>query len=156
MKTRLSIVALIVGLPGLWAHRGRASDAPYAPIDPQVTRLHAGGRWEHTGRSGQYRAIVRTRCSPEHCYDDLFIEWLARSESAETAGPRYDVAATRRIAQVGGLTKVSNLRIAPSRKETRLEVEHFSADEPTRWTICLTLGAPGNYTSVDGRCPRPK
>jgi hypothetical protein len=128
----------------------KAGDFDYDAIDAGVTRVQTGGRWKDGARSGRYRVVVKTRCSREHCYDGLFVEWLQDIWPEEDA-PTTKVVAAKRIEEVGGLTTVSQLRFVGSGTRPRLEVEHKSGDDE-KWTICVTLDTPGRYKGSDGRC----
>ncbi len=150
---RGSLLIAMLAAIGLSSSSTHADERRYGPIDSEIRRVETGGQWKDRDRSGRYRAVVRTHCSREHCYDDLFIEWLEFSWPADdTAGPSSKVTATKRIAEVGGLTNVSRLLFRVSAAETRLEVEHSSIDVEDKWILCLALGTPGKYTSRNGRC----
>jgi len=118
----------------------------YAPIDAQVRRVESGGEWRDAKRSGRYRAVIRSRFTGEHGYDDLFVEWV------DTASRPPRVIARKRVDEVGGLTFVSDIRLTYSKLGTRLEVHHRADDGDEKWTHCLTLGSPSRYTSKDGPC----
>jgi hypothetical protein len=138
----------IVGitLAAAFSGYGSADDRPYAPLDTQIRRVESGGSWQEGKRSGRYRAVIRSRFTGEHGYDDLFVEWL------EEVGSSSKIAATKRVEEVGGLTFVSLARIVYSKDGTRLEVRHQSPDVEMKWTFCLKLGGPGKWTSEKGPC----
>jgi hypothetical protein len=114
-------------------------------IDPEVTHVESGGAWRTGRSSGQYRAVVRTRCSPEHCYDTLSIDWI-------TEGSTPRVIATKKVEEVGDLTSVLEVKLVPSKSGTRLQVAHELADGAERSTKCLDLGKPGKYSLKNGPC----
>jgi hypothetical protein len=148
--TMVLVIAAELGGAG-----ARADDDSYRPVDADVTRVETGCRWKDGERSGRYRAVVRTRCSPEHCYDDLFLEWLEdRRGASDTFRPTTTLAAKKRVEEVGGVANVSNLRFLPSGRQPQLEVEQSSIDVDKPWTICLALAAPGKYAMKKGRCRR--
>jgi len=128
---------------------GAPEDRPYKPLDPQIARVESGGSWKDGERYGGYRAVVRTRCSPEHCYDDLFVEWMLHGVG------RTQAIVTKRVAEVGGVTKVTDVRFHLSKRETLLEVRHQTDGGEDKWTFCLTLGRPGAIQSRDGACRTP-
>lgn len=131
--------------------RAIADDRPYAPLDSEIRRVESGGTWQVGDRRGRYRAVVRTRCSSEHCYDDLFLEWVEHLVDEEAHAFQSKVVSVKRVDEVGGLTNVSSLRFVLSPRATRLEVQHsFDGDES--WTFCLDLGAPGMFTVRPGTC----
>jgi hypothetical protein len=68
--------------------------------------------------------------------------------------PDSEIVATKRVAEIPGLTHVSRMKFVFSKKATQLEVQHEGSDGVDRWTLCLVLGPPGNYTSKDGPCGR--
>jgi hypothetical protein len=92
---------------------------------------------------------VRRGCSPEHCYDDLFIEWIETKEGGPSS-----VVATKHVPEIPGLTHVSDLRFIFPKKGTRLEVQHEGGDGVDKWTLCFELGLPGKYTAKKGKCER--
>ena len=70
-----------------------------AAIDPSVSHVDSGGQWRDRNQRGHYRVVTYTRCSSEHCYDTLAVEWVA-SESGN-----MKVVTTTPVSEVGGLTK---------------------------------------------------
>jgi hypothetical protein len=134
----------------------RADDRPYVAFSPEIAVVESGGLWKLGNRWGRYRAVVRRGCSPEHCYDHLFLEWIEVRETddskAPREGPASKIIATTRVSEVPGLTHVSQVKFAFSKKETRLQVKHEGTDGEDKWTFCLVLGPPGKYTSKDGSC----
>ena len=145
MRVVWAVIALAVCLP-CWS---RADDKPYAPFAADIARVESGGMWKVGNQWGRYRAVVRRGCSREHCYDDLFVEWI---EVKEGGGSK--VVARRHVPEIPGLTHVSDLRFLFPKTGTRLEVQHEGGDGVDRWTLCFDLGLPGKYTSKNGKCQR--
>ncbi len=145
MRVVWAVVALAVCLP----FPTRADDKPYAPLATDIARVESGGMWKVGNQWGRFRAVVRRGCSPEHCYDDLFVEWI---EVTEGGGSKVVIA--RHIAEIPGLTHVSDLRFLFPKKGTRLEVQHEGGDGVDKWTLCFDLGLPGKYTAKKGKCER--
>jgi hypothetical protein len=139
-------MTIAIGMLALSAAASHADGQPYKPFDPGIARVESGGSWKDGSQWGTYRAVVRRGCSPEHCYDDLFLEWLGREPLQPT------VVSTAHVAEVGGLTHVVDLRFVFSKDRTRLEVRHESDGGEDKWTLCLDLGKPGKYTAKNGRC----
>jgi hypothetical protein len=139
------VVALAVGLPGT----SSADEKPYAPLATDIARVDSGGTWKFGNQRGKYRAVVRRGCSPEHCYDDLFVEWIE-----VVAGGGSKVVATKQIPEIPGVTHVSDLRFLFPKKGTQLEVQHEGDGGVDKWTLCFDLGLPGNYASKKGKCAR--
>ena len=137
------IVACFVLMPG----RPSADDKPYAPFTTDIATVESGGLWEVGKRWGRYRAVVRRGCSPEHCYDNLFVEWVEHGD-----GRRPKVIATKYIREIPGLTNVSDIRFVFVKKSTRLQVQHVGSDGEDKWTLCFSLGAPAEYSSKEGQC----
>jgi hypothetical protein len=127
-----------------WAASAADDEESPGAIDPTIAYVEMGGVWTGSKLHGLYRAVVQNRCSVEHCYDRLFVQWLA-----EGSGGR--IAATKYIVEVGDLTHVTQVHFVGNAR-TKLEVQHSRDDE--RWTRCLTLGAEGRYTASEGACPR--
>jgi hypothetical protein len=75
---------MMIGLLALLAGPVPANERPYRPFDAEIARVESGGSWKDGEQWGTYRAVVRRGCSPEHCYDDLFIEWLRREDLQPT------------------------------------------------------------------------
>jgi len=140
---------LVVALGAAWVHPAVADDKPYDGFGTDIAKVESGGIWKASGRWGRYRAVVRRGCSPEHCYDDLFVEWLEVID-----GGASKVVATKHVREIPGLTHVSEMKFVFPKKGTLLEVQHEGGigDAEDRWTLCFELGPPGNYTSKPGRC----
>src|SRR5688572_32899460 len=111
--------AVVAALPGLSA----ADDKPYTAFATEIAKVDSGGLWEIEKRWGRYRAVVRRGCSPEHCYDDLFVEWIEERE-----GQKPKVITTKHIPEIPGLTHVSDLKFVFTKKQTRLQVRHEGSD----------------------------
>jgi hypothetical protein len=145
VRVTLSVLVFAVCLPVC----ATADDKPYTPFAPDIARVESGGIWRVGSRWGRYRAVVRRGCSPEHCYDDLFVEWVEVSEGGDSK-----VIATKHVAEVPGLTHVSELKFFFPGKGTRLEVQHEGGDGVDKFALCLDLEQPGTYTTKKGRCGR--
>src|SRR5262245_27511574 len=130
MKRTLVAVSVII-LGSLAQASGTSS---YRSPDSDITRIQLGGVWTEDGRSGQYRAVVRTNCVDE-CFDELFVEWLG------PAGAKRSVIAAKRVSQVGALKRIVGLEFVSRRGENHLEVSHRKAGDESvdQWTICLDL-----------------
>jgi hypothetical protein len=115
-------------------------------IDADVWFVQSGGAWTQLKTNGHYRTIIYKRCSPEHCYDTLQLQWIAEL----TNGDR--IAASVNIAEIGDLTIVSRAELIPSQTGTHLEVSHETLHAEERWTRCFLLGPPVQYTASLGRC----
>ena len=144
---RHALVGFAIG--AMCVTSAQADDKPYAQFATDIAKVEAGGVWKTGKRWGRCRAVVRRRCSPEHCYDDLFVEWV---DVSDRSAPK--VVATTHIREIPGLTHVSEMKFVFPKKGTLLEVQHEggAGDEDDRWTMCFQLGLPGKYTSKDGRC----
>jgi hypothetical protein len=46
-------------------------------IAPNVVHASTWGQWADDGHEGHYRFIAVRSCSPEHCSDKLFLQWVA-------------------------------------------------------------------------------
>jgi hypothetical protein len=124
--------------------------------DPSISQVVTGGHWRDGKREGRYRAIVQARCSPEHCYDYLFVEWLVDVRPTdEGVGPTITVASTAAIKEVAGVNRVSAVSFVLSAQDALLEVEQISDDIDLKWHVCIGLGKPGKYTAGSKKCPRP-
>jgi hypothetical protein len=108
--------------------------------------VESGGAWQAAGRSGHVRAVVQRTCSHEHCYDSLFVEWLAND------GGEISLVTRKPVEEVGDQTRVSRMGILPSPTGARLEVTHEAESKGRRWTRCFRLGAPGSYVASQGAC----
>jgi hypothetical protein len=122
-----------------------ASQNPATSVDPAVWQVESAGAWADGGQIGHYRAVTYKRCSSEHCYDTLFVEWLANGEKTR-------VVATKQVDEVGDLTVVSEARFVPSQSGTRLQIRHEAVAGQLHSTRCLQLGPPGKYIARDGEC----
>ena len=121
---------------------------PYGKIDTNVWAAESGGTWAVAGGTGHYRAVVYKRCTPEHCYDTLFIEWIAVT-SGDTK-----LVTSKQVVEVGDLTVVSKTVFVLSGAGTRLEVANEMVSGDERWTRCFQLGSPGKYVVSEGRCKK--
>jgi hypothetical protein len=134
-------------------------ESAVASVDPTISRVETGGRWEGVGRSGFYRALVQTRCSPEHCHDRLFLQWIAEAEPDRTGTHPYagKVMATSPVREIGDLTNISDMHFVFGGTATRLEVSHSVERDPElRLVRCFTLGLDGRYTQREAPCARSK
>src|ERR1700690_3525522 len=95
---------LVVALGAMCVHPAVADDKPYGGFGTDIAKVESGGIWKAGGRWGGYRAVVRRGCSPEHCYDDLFVEWVEVIE-----GGASKVVATKYVREIPGLTHVSEM-----------------------------------------------
>jgi hypothetical protein len=145
MRVVLAAIAIVACLPC----PSRADDKPYTPFATDIALVESGGMWKIGSQWGRYRAVVRRGCSPEHCYDDLFVEWI---EIAEGGGSK--IVAIKHVPEIPGLTHVSDLRFLFPKKGTRLQVEHEGGDGVDKWALCFDLGLPGKYTAKKGKCER--
>jgi hypothetical protein len=123
------------------------TEATLGPIDPTISFVETGGAWDSGTRRGYYRAVVQTRCSPEHCRDRLFVQWVMER-------PRLGVVATRFIREVGDLTHVTKVRLVLGSGGTKLEVHHEADGSDEKWVRCLLLSVEGRYTEHEGACAR--
>jgi hypothetical protein len=145
----LAIPAIAVGLLGsasVWS----AEPARYRSPDPDISRVEYGGVWSEGKHSGGYRAVVRTDCTGDDCYDELFVEWLQPVNSKRV------LVGSKRVAQIGPRKQIVNVEFVGIRGENHLEVEHRTGADRTsdRWMVCLSLDGPNRYDVVDGRCRR--
>ena len=143
-KTFLS--PFLIAVVGVAPVAAAGPAVPYGALHPEVFRVESGGAWQDAGKSGYYRALILKKCSHEHCYDSLFIEWVA------SAGGEVTFVSGKQIDEVGDQTLVSKLTFLPSKSGTRLEVTHAGDSRNQRWIRCLRLGAPGAYQASLGRC----
>jgi hypothetical protein len=121
------------------------------PLDPEIRLVESGASWERGEAFGYYRALVQTRCSPEHCRDRLFIQWVSRPVWPKPRPSR--VVDSRYVREVGDLTNVTRVRFILSTGGTKLEVEHHVGDDDElKWTRCLSLRAEGTYGQVEAPC----
>jgi hypothetical protein len=145
----LAIPAIAVGLLGsasVWS----AEPARYRSPDPDISRVEYGGVWTEGRHSGGYRAVVRTDCASDDCYDDLFVEWL------EPVGSKRVLVGAKKVAQIGARKQILKVEFVGNNQGNYLEVEQRTGADRTndRWTVCLFLDGPNKYDSFDGRCRR--
>src|SRR5688500_7962467 len=139
----LGLVALLLGSLGaatVWS----AEQPRYRSPDPDISHVEFGGVWTEGKHSGQYRAVVRTDCSGDDCYDELFVEQL------EPVGSKRVVVGAKRVAQIGARKQILNMDFVQVRSgENFLEVEHREGADRSndRWTLCLALDGHNRYTT---------
>jgi hypothetical protein len=150
MKRSTIAAALLLGSLGaatVWS----AEQPRYKSPDPDISHVEFGGVWTEGKHSGQYRAVVRTDCAGDDCYDELFVERL------EPVGSKRILVGAKRVAQIGARKQILNMDFVQVRSgENFLEVEHREGADRSndRWTLCLALDGPNRYASYDGRCRR--
>jgi hypothetical protein len=136
--TRIAIAAALL------VSAARTEPSP-GPIDSSISFVETGGLWENSAQRGHYRLVVQTRCSPEHCHDRLFVQWVMEL-------PSERVAATKYVAEVGDLTNLDQVHFVLGGVATRIEVHHHVEGIDEKWTRCLVLAAPGKFTASEGAC----
>ena len=124
----------------------KTNSVPFASIDPTISFVEVGGHWKRGSNSGRYRVVVQTRCSPEHCYDRLYIQWL------EIKGLETKVVFTRYVKETGDLMNVRKVQLVPTKAGTSVEVESEAGGGEIKPQSCLRLRAPGEYSHTEGRC----
>ena len=142
------LVAVVLTVAG-YAQTKKTNPRPFGSIDPDISFIEAGGYWEQGFRSGRYRVVVQTRCSPEHCYDRLYVQWL------ETKGPETKVVSTHYIKETGDLINFKKVRLVPAKAGTSVEVESEVAGGEYKSHLCLRLRTPGEYSHTEGPCRKP-
>ncbi len=144
MSRTLAVIAAVTFLSALSLQPLLATNEEqmFATIDPTISLIRMGGLWQDQGRRGHYRAVIQTRCSAEHCYDRLFVQWLVDAPAA--------VARTIYISEVGNQTHITDVLFVPGKNGTRMEVQHQAAGE--RWVRCLQLDSKGSYAHKDSPC----
>jgi len=153
MRALAAAPRLAVLLATTAARSVASDDAPLDGLDPTISQVQTGGFWHRGKTEGLYRTVVQKRCSPEHCYDRLFIQWLATlvdSDGRPTG--ESSVVATRPVREVGDLTHLTGLRFIFG-KVTRIEVHHEVADD-LKWTRCLEPSADFTYVAVEKPCDK--
>jgi hypothetical protein len=122
---------------------------PYGKIDSNVWAAESGGTWVGAGGvAGHYRAVVYKRCTTEHCYDTLYVEWITVTSGGT------QLVTSKQIVEVGDLTVVLKTAFVLSGTGTRLEVANEMVSGDEQWTRCFQLGSPGQYVVFDGPCKK--
>jgi hypothetical protein len=144
------IAASMVCLGLIGVANGRSAESRYRSPDPDISRVQFGGVWTDGKRSGQYRAVVRTDCTSDDCYDNLFVEWL------QPVGSKRVLVGSKKVDQIGDRKQILSVEFVQNRTGNHLEVEHRTGADRTsdRWIICLDLDGPNKYEKLDGRCRR--
>jgi hypothetical protein len=149
-RSHVVVGTVMVGLLGS-AVAFSAQQLRYRSPDPDISHVEFGGVWTEGKHSGQYRAVVRTDCTGDDCYDQLYVERL------EPVGSKRTVLGAKQIAQIGARKQILSVDFVQVRSgENFLEVQHREGADRSndRWTLCLKLDGPEPYTSYDGRCRR--
>ena len=157
--TRLALAALMFAALTAAPARSPAvspKSVPYNYLHPEVFQVESGGAWEANGKQGHYRAVVLKRCSHEHCYDSLYLEWMVR-EGVDAA-----LAVVKQVEEIGELSVISKLEFLPRAVEgkpapktgTRLQVTtRIESARKKQQLHCLRLAGPDSYTVSAGACP---
>ena len=145
---RVILVAFALTVAG-YAQTEKTNPAPFGSIDPTISFVEVGGYWEQGSSSGRYRVVVQTRCSPEHCYDRLYVQWL------EIKGPETKVVSTHYIKETGDLMNFKKVQLVPAKAGTIVEVESEAAGGEIKSRSCLRLRTPGEYSHTEGPCGNP-
>lgn len=150
--TRKLLVGSAILLGSIGAATAWSATQPrYRSPDPDISHVEFGGVWAEGKHSGQYRAVVRTDCTGDDCYDELFVERM------QPVGTKRVVLGAKRIEQIGARKQILRTDFVSVRSgENFLEVEHREGADRSndRWTTCLRLDGPEPYSSYDGRCRR--
>jgi hypothetical protein len=139
------LFALGLAIAG-YAQTEKTKPAPFGKIDSTVSFVEVGGYWEQGSSSGRYRVAVQTRCSPEHCYDRLYVQWLEIKRS-ETK-----VISTQYIKETGDLMNFKRVQLVPVKAGTSVEVESEATGGEIKSRSCLRLRTPGEYSHTEGPC----
>jgi hypothetical protein len=128
-------------------------------IDATISQVETGGHWEGARGRGHYRAVVQHLCSPEHCHDQLFLQWIWEADpDLMRKDPAADdkVLATIYVKETGNLTNFTDVRFVEDGSSSALQVRNFVPGAPPElhWTRCIVLGADGKYVHRYSPCKK--
>lgn len=118
-------------------------------LDPAISQVVTGGTWEEDDMSGYYRVVVRTHCSPEHCFDQAYIQWIeiASRESAPREGR------TVHVTEAGDFAVVSKVEfLVGSDGAAAIQFELVNTYSMESAKLCVRPAYPGSYQTKDGDC----
>ena len=130
----------------------RNGDEFRGSLDPSIVLVESGGFWEHEGRVGNFRVVVTKACSPEHCFDRLYLQWL-EDKSRERESTQVIEARTVRVSEAGDLTVVRSVHCLAGRDKNVFQVKVANTyTEATRSFCLIAQTIPGRYQVREGKC----
>ncbi len=154
MKRKLLMVQVILAV--LFAqHAAAAPPATELPsVHPSVSLVETFGLWEHDGRHGNFRLVVTKTCSPEHCFDRAYLQWLEAIAGAEGRYERTDVLRTVDLRELGDFAVVHSISLSPTPSDqNRFELRTANTYTLEERRLCVLPADPGKYSIQEGACP---
>ena len=146
---RRSIAAALLLLAPLC--HASASESATLP-DAAVFLVETFGAWDLDARRGQFRFVVTKRCSPEHCADHLYVQWIESVPGADGRHSHFAVLDSSRVSEIGDFAVVQQVtRVPPSSSIDVLVVNTYTMDE-SRFCVALAVN-PGSYVVNAAPCP---
>ncbi len=130
----------LVLIPVLFAAAHIAPAQDSASVDPTVSAVVTGGRWNAEGRSGYYRVIIR-RGGSESTTSNLTVQWLV--DPARESQPT--IVRSVGIKELSGIGRLEHPQIGQFLKGWRLWI-HVVDSHPapgSESTRAVDLGPPG-------------
>ena len=132
-----------------------ASAAPddQIEVDPSVSLVETFGLWDLQARHGRYRIVVTKGCSPEHCFDRAYLQWLETIAEPDSRYARTEVSRSVQIVELGDFVVVQSIVLVPTESQPyRFEIKATNTYTGEEGRLCVSPSSPGNYRVREGSC----
>ena len=125
-------------------------------LSPSISIVETFGLWAHEQDEGGLRLVVTKRCSPEHCADRAFLQWLVHRIDRDDGSVRTREVATVELVELGAVAVVQSVVPAPAvDRPGRFELHAVNTYTLDPRTICVDPGPPSRYAASEGSCTAP-
>lgn len=123
-------------------------------IPASISRVEVFGDWQFKQRRGQYRLVVAHYCSPEHCFDRPYLQWIESLTGTDGRHGSSEIASSIRLADLGDFAVIQQVELSSSAAApNRFEVLAINTYTGESTTFCINPGAPGKYRATRESCP---
>lgn len=121
-------------------------------VDPVVSMVESGGYWMLGERRGSYRVIVTSGCSPEHCFDQVYLQWLETTVNPEGESKTSELK-TILVPEAGELSVAKSIRFVRQTEQDMVQLVLANTYSEKEGSICLLLRPQaGQYEVKEGTC----
>jgi len=129
------------------------SSTTSACLDTGISLVETFGLWENGGRYGSLRVVVTKGCSPEHCADRAYLQWLEAVQGSQ-GYERTTILASVPLEEIGDFVMVQTVsRAATESNPNRFELRVANTYTGDEGVVCVTPAGPGRYSAHEGACP---
>jgi len=123
-------------------------------VNTTVSLVKIFGHWEHGDHNGYLRLVVTKACSPEHCFDRAYLQWVESVPGADRRYARAEVLKVVPIQDLGDAGVVQAIRRAPTASDpNRFELHLENTYTAHQGVLCITPADPGHYSASQAACP---